>query len=304
MAIAGEAELLKPENFVYWVVVTASTVGYGDFSPTTSLGKWLVSLWVIPLGLSVFALIVAKVGFYLSELATKGRRGLRMLKNQNHIIIIGWNGARTIRLIDLLLAKTQDEPMRIVLCVMSEIENPLPGKIDFVKVDSFTHESSMKRANLSEASRIIIDTDLDDVTLTTALYCSKVSPQSHMTAYFKDESLGELLCMHCSTVECIPSVSVEMLANSTIDPGSSSLQKQLLDSTHGMTQYTLNYQGNETTVADLFERLKKEFSATLIGLRTNSSEQITINPELSAVVQPGDTLFYIAEKRLNPTYLT
>ena len=303
LAVAGEEALLKPESFFYWIVVTASTVGYGDFSPTTPLGKLFVSLWVIPLGLSVFALIFAKAGFYLSELATKGKRGLRMLRHQGHIVIIGWNGARTLRLIDLLLAKQGNKPMKIVLCVVVNIENPLPGKIDFVKAESFTHTASMKRANLAEASRIIIDTALDDATLTTALYCEKVSPNSHKTAYFEDESLGALLRMHCSSVECIPSVSVEMLANSTTDPGSSFLLKQLLDSTYGMTQYSIQYQGKDTTVAHLFDRLRKDFSATLIGLKPQSENPIHINPSLEFEVHSGDTLFYIAGKRLQATEL-
>lgn len=307
LVMAGESELIRQDTFFYWIIVTASTVGYGDASPTTTLGKIVVSLWVIPLGLSVFALVLTKLGFYLSELATKGRRGLRMLHHhQNHIVIIGWNAGRTLRLIELLLAKQSSHPKRIVLCVVADIENPLPGVIDFVKVEAFTHEATMKRANLAQASRIIIDTHSDDITLTTALFCEKVSPNCHATAYFQDESLGELLRKHCPSVECIPSVAVEMLANSALDPGSSDLHKQLLDSTYGMTQYTLVYQGKETRIRSLFDQFKTEFSATLIGLKNTSTansessqKAIQINPDLEELVYPGATLFYIAKERLN-----
>lgn len=300
MALAGESELVKPENFVYWLVVTASTVGYGDLSPSTGLGKILVSLWVIPLGLSLFAFVVAKAGYYLSELALKGKRGLRMLHNiENHIVIIGWNDQRTLRLIDLLLFKDDKLSQPIVLCVNEAMENPLPEKIHFVYAKAFSHHESMKCAKLADAASIIIDTPQDDVTLTTALYCQQVSPNSHITAYFQDETIGDLLRTHCPSVESIPSVSVEMLARSTVDPGSSLLHKQLLDSTHGMTQYSIVYSGDAVKFEDLFNKFKRELSATVIGMKAKGEQLIDINPSLDSMLNTGDTLYYIADIRLS-----
>ena len=75
MLVAGEYELIKLENFVYWLIVTASTVGYGDLSPTTVLGKVFVSLWVIPLGLSLFAFVLAKAGFLSFGIGIKEKTG-------------------------------------------------------------------------------------------------------------------------------------------------------------------------------------------------------------------------------------
>lgn len=306
MYLCDEIVLLEPGNFFYWLVVTASTVGYGDLSPSTILGKLAVSLWVIPVGLSLFALLLTRVGFYLSFILLRGKKGLRMLHLENHSVIIGWNSARTLRLIELLLAGAKDhpgatgKPERILLCVAVDIENPLPGLIDFVRVESFSHGESMARASLANASRIIIDTPSDDVTLTTALYCDKISPSSHKTAYFQDEGVGELLKSHCPNVEIIPSVSVEMLARSSVDPGSALLHKQLLDTTYGMSQYCLPY----TKIAPekfetLFLHFKTRLSATLIGVKHKGHEQIDLNPELGVNVNAGDDVYYISASRLS-----
>ena len=67
LAWAGEAELIRAENFFYYLMVSGSTVGYGDYGPSTPLGKLAVSLWVIPAGISMFALILTRIGFYLTE---------------------------------------------------------------------------------------------------------------------------------------------------------------------------------------------------------------------------------------------
>lgn len=299
MVLANETAITPLTNFFYWIIVTSSTVGYGDMSPSTSLGKWSVGLWVIPAGLAIFALILAKVGFYFSELALKGRRGLRMLQNKDHTIIIGWSGARTHRLIELLRAKSDTSHHDIVLCVMADIENPLPGKIDFVKVDHFSHEESMKRTNIALARRVIIDTPQDDVTLTTALFCQNQSPLAHITAYFSDEGVASLLKTHCPSVECVPSVGVEMLAKSASDPGSSALHKQLLDSTQGMTQYSVEYTGQPLQVKDIFEHFKREFKATIIGIKPKDSEDVKLNPALECEIVEGDTLYYISDRRLH-----
>ena len=61
LSAAGEDDLTgNIVDFVYYYVVTASTVGYGDMSPVTQAGKLIVTFFVIPGGLLVFGAILAK----------------------------------------------------------------------------------------------------------------------------------------------------------------------------------------------------------------------------------------------------
>ena len=296
---AGEQNLLAGENFVYWLVVTASTVGYGDMSPSTLAGKYVVSLWVIPSGLMLFAMVLTRIGFYFSELVQQGKKGLRMIRTDGNCVIIGWNGPRTLRLIDLLLSASNGIAEPIVLCVADDIENPMSGKIELVRVESFTHVETMKRTRLDKANRIIIDTPSDDVTLATALFCQNASPDSHKTVYFQDDSLAALLKLHCPGVEVIPSVSVEMLARSTSDPGSGLLHKQLLDSTYGTTSYCITFDGDTVLNFDaLFQFFRSDLSATLLGVKPFGSDEIALNPYGISVAK-GDVLYYIAPHRLS-----
>ncbi|MGY5452375.1 ion channel [Agarivorans sp. MS3-6] len=299
LLLVGEHALVNSETFLYWMVVTASTVGYGDFGPSTPLGRLIVSLWVIPVGISIFAIVITKAGFIINDIYTKGTRGHRMLKLTNHTVIIGWNGARTLRLIELLTAATNGSSDSVLLCVDSDIENPLPGKVEFAQVDSYSHAETMARTNITDASRIIIDTDQDDVTLTSALYCAKLNPSCHKTAYLQDQTIADLLRSHCPKVEVIPSVSVEMLARSAMDPGSAQVHQQLLDTTHGMTQYSVQYLALEPIkFADAFHHFKTDLQATIIGLKVLGDAQLQLNPSLDSQLNQGDSLYYIAERRL------
>ncbi|MGK0304938.1 MAG: voltage-gated potassium channel [Gammaproteobacteria bacterium] len=301
--LAGEESLTQPADFIYWLVVTGSTVGYGDLSPSTTSGKYLVSFYIIPLGLSIFALVLGRIASWVSNQWQKGARGLKSLDVEDHILVLGWNGHRTIRLLELLIrerASIEEDPV-IVLCVRADISNPLPGQIEFVKVATFSNDTDMDRACVAKASVVLMDNPEDDLTMTTALYCSQRNPDAQMVAYFNDESLVGLLQKHCPNVECTPSVAVEMLAKSAFDPGSSLLHHDLLDINHGQAQYSVCIPANipPIKIENIFETLKRKYRATLIGMvKADEKLNIQVNPDLDLMLSPGDKIFYIADERI------
>lgn len=295
---AGEDELTSSfGQFVYYLMVTASTVGYGDFSPQSDIGKWVVALIVIPGGLALFAALLGRVATGLIDYWRAGVLGKRKVSVNDHILLLGWNGQRTLHMIRML--QHEEEGNRpIVLCSRSDIENPLPGEIEFVKVSSYTDSQEMTNARIADASCIIVDNLEDDITLSSALYCSNINPDAHLVAYFKDEALSALLSQHCPNAECIPAVGAEMLAKAAVDPGSSALHQELLASTRGMTQYSTFYPKNasETYVEQVFMFMKRDYQATLIAIQ--AEQNIELNPDLNVAITPGTKLFYIADERI------
>ncbi|MCG9578660.1 ion channel [Vibrio tubiashii] len=286
-----------PSTFLYFLMVTASTVGYGDHSPETAMGKWVVILFVIPGGLSLFAALIGRLAAGMVEYWRAGILGKRRIGVENHIVLLGWNGQRTMHLIRML--QHEEEGKRpIVLCSRSDIENPLPGEIGFVKVNSYTDSQEMEKAAIERASCIVVDNLEDDITLSAALYSANINPNAHLLAYFKDEALSNLLSQHCPNAECIPAVGAEMLAKAAVDPGSSALHQELLASTRGMTQYSTTYPSEQKTikVEDAFQFMKRDYQATLIAL--DVGQGIELNPELEKEILPGAKIFYIADERI------
>ena len=98
---AQETAFYSLTEFVYWLAVTGSTVGYGDLSPSTTAGKWIVAFYIIPMGLSIFALVVGRIASWVTQQWQKGALGLKSLTVSKHILVIGWNGSRTLQLLKL-----------------------------------------------------------------------------------------------------------------------------------------------------------------------------------------------------------
>ncbi|MBY4676351.1 ion channel [Marinobacterium arenosum] len=297
---AGETALLG-DDFLYWLVVTASTVGYGDLSPASHGGKLIVALVVIPFGLGLFALTVGKLAAFSALQWRKGIMGQKDLNLHDHILVIGWNPERTTSLLKLLqLEARQYRNRNLCLCVTDEMENPLPGEIEFIRSQAFNDDEDMDRACIADASTLIVDTGTDDSTLTAALYAYSRNPQAHIIAYFRDESLSRLLKQHCPTVECAPSVSTEMLVKAAMDPGSSLLHQELLTAGSGMTQYSTTYPDGlpELSVRDLFIPLKEHYGATLIAVDLDHDGRPDLNPSLDKRIKAGSLIYYIAPGRI------
>ena len=302
LKLAGETAITSTVEFFYWLIVTASTVGYGDLSPVTSGGKYVTAFYIIPIGLGLFALTVGRIAGFMSFQWRKGVTGLKDLNFDGHILIIGWDDKRTPHLIKLLIREQADSSnaKNIVLAVLDDMVNPMPEDIGFIRARSFNDDECMSRACIEQASCIIVDNPTDDITMTAALYAYSRNPKSHIIAFFKDENLGRLLKTHCPTVEYTPSVAVEMLAKAAMDPGSSILHHQLLNVEEGMTQYSVEYPINATTskIESMFSAFKQYHDAILIGISDAGEQSITINPGCEHIVNPGCKLYYIADERI------
>lgn len=300
LTAAGEGALTGT-NFFYWLLVTASTVGYGDLSPSTAEGKLIVAFFVIPFGLSLFALTAGKVAAFSAHQWRKGIMGLKELSLSGHIVVIGWDEQRTPSMLRLLLLEAaQNKGRKICLCVAELMENPLPGDIEFVRTKAYNDEDDMARSCITDASTIIINTAQDDYTLTASLYAYSQNSNAHIIAFFRDHSLSKLLKQHCPSVECTPSVSTELMVKAAMDPGSSCLHHELLSVDEGMTQFSVTYPDGlpECSVRDLYIPLKEHYEATLIAVDLDADGKPEINPSLEQRIKAGCTLYYIADNRI------
>ncbi|MGG3564145.1 potassium channel family protein [Neobacillus rhizosphaerae] len=151
--------LLEPQTFptvfdgIWWAIITASTVGYGDYVPHSILGR-ITALILILLG-------VGFVSSYFGTLAAAAvtkqdalSEGKIPFKGNGHIVIIGWN-ERSKELINKLI----QFPQMIVLIDDTLETNPVHSRyVHFIQGKGHVDETIIK-SDIEKAEKVLITAD-------------------------------------------------------------------------------------------------------------------------------------------------
>jgi voltage-gated potassium channel len=164
--------LIEPTNFptvfdgIWWAIVTASTVGYGDFVPKSILGR-IAGIFLIFLGASFLT-------FYFSNLATVAvtkqneyLEGKRLYKGRGHLIIIGWN-ERSREMVEILSKEDKGKQMILIDESLGNLPVKQPN-VHFIKGRS-NRDETLINANLHAAECVIITADPNKDELQTDMH--------------------------------------------------------------------------------------------------------------------------------------
>lgn len=298
--LAGEQELLN--HWFYFYITTATTVGYGDLSPVTIMGRWVASLWIMPGAVVLFAGFLGKLSSLFITIWRKRMQGRGDYSDlDGHIVILGWHGQRTARMIQLIYGDTRRINRKVVLCTTTEMDNPFPEQVLFVRGENYNDENMLHRAGLETADRIIVDRSNDDQTLTSCLTLSAMDVQGHIVAWFDETCQAQLLKKHCPEIECHTNISVELLVRSAQDPGSFRLQGQLLSTLEGPTQYCVQVpeEFSEATFGQLLKHFKVKHEAIALGIADSiTGNDLRLNPASHEPVKAGQLIYFMAAERI------
>ncbi len=302
LLLFGEGEITNAGIFPYYYLTTATTVGYGDFSPATTGARYIAGFWIMPGAVLLFTAVIGKLIQAITERWTRAMKGREDYSDmQGHVVVFGWQGDRTRRLIDLLLAEEDAIEHGLVLVSDELEENPVPEKINFIRVAALSSAEASQRSAAAAAKVAVILGDSDDTTLAAALAVGALPTAPRIVAYFQTTGPADLLRSYCPTAEAQESLSIELMARSAHDPGASRLQRIMLSSLDGPTQYSFTVPGDAkpTNCASALIALKNKCDATLIGVQNFGDDDLRMNPSKDCAIGPNDRVFYIADHRLN-----
>lgn len=264
---------LEPDNFenpfngFWWVMTTVTTVGYGDLSPETVLGK-LYGMLLYLFGIGLIGIIIGKIVDSFSLYRTLKVEGKLKYKGNNHHIMVGWSQRSKMTIEELLLSKhiTND----IVLIDQLQ-ETPFEHeRFHFIQGDP-TETDILQKANVLESKSVSIfspqnvddEISSDGKSLLVASFIENFGIENGKNIYtiveiakekhiniFKNINIDEFILSN----EAFPS----LMAKSMIHKGSSQLFMQLLSKKYGDDLWEVKRKSSWITYDDAYEDLKRQ----------------------------------------------
>jgi voltage-gated potassium channel len=292
---AGNAITL-PGNYWWYFVVTASTVGYGDFYPETVLGH-VVGAYVIVGGIVTLTILFTRLATVIQTAKGRRMKGLTGLDVTGHLVILGYHPGRTERLVDTLVAESG---RTIVLCAWSDVgEHPMPehADVEFVRGDLASGDL-MHRACVAAAATVVIDARDDNEALAIAVAVDHVHPDVHLVAALRDLARAEQLRYVNPGVQCVQWHMPKLVTEEALDPGITQVYTDLMSSGGSGNTYSLRLPSGtaDLTFGRWQTHLGERFGATVIAVRQR--DRLTVSPPWDTPVEDGATLYYVGSQRI------
>lgn len=289
-------DIAEGEAPFWWAIVTMTTVGYGDYAPSTSEGR-IFAVLVMFAGISLTAMFTAVISSIFVAKRIRKDKGLEKVNVKNHIILCGWN-----RNADKIIDSIQylSEGRRKDLVLINDLDEETVARLKtryrdihlhFVAGD-YTSEQILQRASLEAADTIIIipsDVDAtiqnpDEKTILATLTIKGLEPNKRLIAYlYSRENLTHIKRANADEVVISDDFGAFMLASHVMDPGIPQTLNRLLDnvSENRFKRVDIPNKFVGQSFDNLFNHFRNINGSLLVGL-FSEEENLGIGEILSA----------------------
>lgn len=286
-------------NALYFSIVTISTVGYGDITPTTELGKIISSIYIL-CGVSIGLYALGNIAeFFVSGYFKKTDR-MRKMENRikklkDHYIICGYGKCGKV-----ITKKLEKSGVNYVVIDINEkiLEKELENNPNFnYIVGDATHDEVLIKAGIDRAKGLIsaVSRDSDNVYIT--LSAKRLNPNIFVVAKAEEKvSMDKLLIAGADRVVSpyiIGGLRMAALALKVdiLDFVSTFMSIARYEYDEDLEIRKIEVKSNSPLVdKKLYEsRIREKFGANIIGIKKR--DKLVINPSADTEISSGDIIY-------------
>ena len=286
---------------IWYTLVTITTVGYGDITPRSILGRTSAMILLLA-GVALFGALSGKFASFLFDRQQKKDRGLlKMNKIKNHFLICGWKPNFERILEGILLANPEIPPEKIIL-----LNNSSQNEMEKIKADSrfkninyihgdFTDEDTLLKSQIKTAARTLILADnsenfssleTDSRTVLAVITIKNLNPKIYCVAEIIDSKFEKHLSLaHCDEIILSADYGQNLLIQASSGKGMSHILRELIseESDSGILICDIPQKFVGNNYGDF--RLSLKTSDILIGLLENTGNFYSRRKEALAEAQ-------------------
>lgn len=293
-----QSEITAVDTFLHtlwWSLVTFTTVGYGDISPASHLGKFFGA--IIMLSSFFWAILLSGVvASFLVEVALREDDTLDQNKFKGHTIIAGWN-----LMVEDILKVMQDEestkpvviggaPLIILINEMprDEIKRAVENfdRLDMTHLSGrYTQEVVLEKAIVDQAENMILVPDRsglapedpsDENVIPLAVFAVRsLTDNVRLIAHISNSELKEQLVQAgCDEIVLTDEHTPDIITNHILNPGVPQMVEQIGavgGDGHRLEIVDLPPLLIDSTHLNVFSYFKENFSALLLGYTVQAS---------------------------------
>jgi voltage-gated potassium channel len=289
----------------WWSIVTMTTVGYGDFSPATFGGRWLVGVPLMVVGIGILGFAIGELTNWVIVAQAKRRRGEVPYTGEGHILILNFPGADLIQELTRELRADPSTAERDIVVVTDEVEefpeDLLQQKILFVRGNP-CREAVLENANLRKCHRVIIlsqnpsEADCDSITLGVLVTVRALYRNAYVVVECQREENRKLL-RSAGVDELVGAgmMRAELLVQGLQDPGINGVLEELLTNLEGNQMYLQDVGEFRGSYDELQEAVAPGGEYVFLGLIQESIRKLM--PPGDTEVGPGNKMIVIGPDR-------
>ncbi|AGK53056.1 potassium channel family protein [Bacillus sp. 1NLA3E] len=271
---------LEPKTFptffdaLWWTMTTIVTVGYGDFYPSSQVGRIFTMLLLYTVGIGAMGLIIGKIFESFSLYRKLKEEGKLKYSGEGHYILIGSSREKMQNVLEEIIST---ETKAEIVIIDNDIKCPIEHeRVHFISGDPADEEILLK-ANILESRSVSIFTDerielteyADGKTLLIASRVESISKRFQKSIYtiveiMKENHISLFEYAHVDEFILAKESVSRLMAQAAIYPGSSRLFKQLLSNTDKDNLYEIYKKPQWNTYKDAAMDLF-DLGATLIS---------------------------------------
>lgn len=303
-------DVTRVADGIWWGLVTVTTVGFGDITPVTPLGRLIGGTSMVA-GMFTLALFAGTVGgTLLRALMSLREDTFRMSSYTDHIIVFGYDPSANL-LLEALGDELRRDEAEVLVFGPGERPEALPNEYIWVSGDA-TKESELDKVKLAYARAAIIigsraqsiaeadaRTLLVAFTLRSYLVKDATAQRRQRPLHVIAEILDPENCEHARTAGADEVVETtrfgfNLIAHAAIVPGSGNIMSRVASAGAHSLYIGPNPLEEATRYGDAVRRIRSLHRVVVIGVRAASDGVVSLNPDDATPVGVDDEIVYLA----------